>query len=27
VREAVSESQGLPTWFEHKPGGCPQWYR
>lgn len=27
VREAVSESQGLPTWFEHKPGGCPQWMR
>jgi hypothetical protein len=27
VREAVTASQGLPPWFEHKPGGCPQWYR
>lgn len=27
IRDAVTASQALPTWFEHRPGGCPQWYR
>ena len=27
VRDAVTASQALPEWFEHRPGGCPQWHR
>lgn len=27
VREAVAASRGLPAWFEHRAGGCPQWHR
>ena len=27
VREAITASQGLDTWFEHRAGGCPQWRR
>lgn len=27
VREAIDASRGLPPWFEHRPGGCPQWHR
>ncbi|MCW2921110.1 MAG: hypothetical protein JWL76_984 [Thermoleophilia bacterium] len=27
VRDAISASGQLDTWFEHRPGGCPQWGR
>lgn len=27
VQQAVTASGGLPPWFEHRPGGCPQWFR
>jgi hypothetical protein len=27
VREAIDASGRLDEWFEHRPGGCPQWRR
>lgn len=27
VRDAVTASGQLDQWFEHRPGGCPQWKR
>ena len=27
IRDAVTASGNLDQWFEHRPGGCPQWRR
>lgn len=27
VGDAMNASDGLDTWYEHPPGGCPQWRR
>lgn len=27
VEEALAANDGLPEWFEIRPGGCPQWHR